>query len=67
VLFHTVTMDAAQGVDFLRRIRPRQAIPVHHSDYPVFRSPLSQFLLQARGAVPGVEVRVAEGGVRLPL
>jgi len=67
VLFHTVTMDAAQGVDFLRRIRPRQAIPVHHSDYPFFRSPLSQFLLQARGAVPGVEVRVAEGGVRLPL
>jgi len=40
VLFHTVaTMDAILGVDFLRRIRPRQAIPVHHSDYPVFRSP----------------------------
>jgi L-ascorbate metabolism protein UlaG (beta-lactamase superfamily) len=67
VLFHTVTMDADQGVDFLRRIRPRQAIPVHHSDYPVFRSPLAQFLLQARDAVPGVEVRVAKGGVRLPL
>lgn len=40
MLFHTVaTMDAILGVDFLRRIRPRQAIPVHHSDYPVFRSP----------------------------
>jgi len=67
VLFHTVTMDAAQGVDFLRRIRPRQTIPVHHSDYPVFRSPKAHFLLQARDAVPGVEVRVAEGEVELLL
>lgn len=43
VLFHTVTMDAGQGVDFLRRTRPGQAVPVHHDDYRVFRSPLSAF------------------------
>lgn len=53
VLLHTVTMDAEQGVDFLRRIRPRRAIPVHHDDYGVFRSPLSDF-----------ERRVAEEGLR---
>jgi L-ascorbate metabolism protein UlaG (beta-lactamase superfamily) len=43
VLFHTVTMDADQGVDFLRRVSPGRAIPVHHDDYGVFRSPLSAF------------------------
>lgn len=43
VLWHTVTMDAAQGVDFLQRVQPGQAIPVHHDDYRVFRSRLSDF------------------------
>jgi L-ascorbate metabolism protein UlaG (beta-lactamase superfamily) len=50
VLLHTVTMDADQGVDFLQRIRPRQAVPVHHDDYRVFRSPLSAFEERARRA-----------------
>jgi L-ascorbate metabolism protein UlaG (beta-lactamase superfamily) len=43
VLLHTVTMDAGQGVDFLRRVEPGRAIPVHYDDYGVFRSPLSDF------------------------
>ena len=43
VLLHTVTMDAAQGVDFLKRVRPRVAVPVHYDDYRVFRSPLADF------------------------
>ena len=43
VLLHTVTMDADQGVDFLSRVRPGQAVPVHYDDYGVFRSPLSDF------------------------
>jgi L-ascorbate metabolism protein UlaG (beta-lactamase superfamily) len=43
-------MDADQGVDFLRRVRPRQAVPVHYDDYGVFRSPLSAFQVQARSA-----------------
>ncbi|GAB2737205.1 MBL fold metallo-hydrolase [Nocardioides pakistanensis] len=47
VLFHTVTMDADQGVDFLRRVGPRQAVPVHYDDYGVFASPLSAFTRQA--------------------
>jgi hypothetical protein len=50
VLLHTVTMDDVQGVDFLERSRPRQAIPVHHSDYGVFRSPLSAFLTRAEAS-----------------
>jgi L-ascorbate metabolism protein UlaG (beta-lactamase superfamily) len=44
VLFHTVTMDAEQGLDFLHRIRPPLAIPVHYDDYGVFKSPISDFL-----------------------
>jgi L-ascorbate metabolism protein UlaG (beta-lactamase superfamily) len=50
VLLHTVTMDAAQGVDFLRRVRPKATIPVHYDDYRVFRSPLSAFEKEARAA-----------------
>src|SRR5205085_1688170 len=48
VLFHTVTMDGEQGVDFLRRVRPKQAVPVHYDDYRVFRSPLADFEQAAR-------------------
>jgi L-ascorbate metabolism protein UlaG (beta-lactamase superfamily) len=50
VLLHTVTMDAGQGVDFLQRLRPPRAVPVHHDDYGVFRSPLPAFLDAARAA-----------------
>ncbi len=44
VLAHTVTMDAEQGLDFVHRVSPGAAIPVHYDDYRVFRSPLSAFL-----------------------
>jgi L-ascorbate metabolism protein UlaG (beta-lactamase superfamily) len=50
VLMHTVTMDGDQGVDFLRRVGPKRAIPVHYDDYRVFRSPLSAFLRRAEEA-----------------
>jgi L-ascorbate metabolism protein UlaG (beta-lactamase superfamily) len=50
VLFHTVTMDDVQGLDFADRTHPRQVVPVHHSDYPVFRSPLSSFVSRAQDA-----------------
>ncbi|RJK94323.1 MBL fold metallo-hydrolase [Vallicoccus soli] len=62
VLLHTVTMDDGQGVDFLRRVRPRQAVPVHHDDYGVFRSPVSDFLARARSFGTATQVRpVARG------
>jgi L-ascorbate metabolism protein UlaG (beta-lactamase superfamily) len=44
ILAHRVTMDATEGVDFLRRIRPTVAVPIHYDDYKVFRSGLSEFL-----------------------
>ncbi|NPD05684.1 metal-dependent hydrolase [Nocardioides sp. zg-1308] len=48
VLMRTVTMDARMGVDFVNRCRPSVVVPVHHDDYTVFRSPLSDFLDRAR-------------------
>ncbi len=67
VLFHTVTMDAGQGVDLLRRVRPRQAVPVHHDDYRVFRSPLSAFERAAADAGLDGLVRTVRRGETVPL
>ena len=38
-----LTMDAAQGVEAVRIINPREAIPIHYNDYEVFKSPLEDF------------------------
>lgn len=46
-----VTMDARQGADLLELVTPSRGIPIHHSDYTVFRSPLTDFRAEvdARG------------------
>jgi L-ascorbate metabolism protein UlaG (beta-lactamase superfamily) len=67
VLLHTVTMDDVQGVDFLERSRPRQAIPVHHSDYGVFRSPLSAFLTRAEASGWARDLTVVRPGATVAL
>jgi L-ascorbate metabolism protein UlaG (beta-lactamase superfamily) len=36
-------MDAGQGVEAIRILEPRTAIPIHYNDYTVFRSPLEDF------------------------
>ncbi|HZI20433.1 MAG TPA: MBL fold metallo-hydrolase [Pyrinomonadaceae bacterium] len=38
-----LTMDAEQGVEAVRLINPRKAIPIHYNDYDVFKSPLEDF------------------------
>jgi len=43
ILGITLTMDATQGVEALRLMRPRHAIPIHYDDYTVFKSPLEDF------------------------
>jgi L-ascorbate metabolism protein UlaG (beta-lactamase superfamily) len=43
VLGILVTMDARQGVEAMRLIEPRTAIPIHYNDYTVFKSPLEDF------------------------
>jgi L-ascorbate metabolism protein UlaG (beta-lactamase superfamily) len=67
VLFHTVTMDARQGLDFLRRVRPARAVPVHYDDYGVFRSPLSAFEDACRSEGLGDFVRTVGRGETIGL
>jgi L-ascorbate metabolism protein UlaG (beta-lactamase superfamily) len=67
ILFHTVTMDDLQGVDLLGRTRPHQVVPVHHSDYPVFRSSLSSFIDRARASGWGPALAVVHPGQTVPL
>ena len=43
-------MDARQGVQALRTVAPREAIPVHYDDYTLFKSPLSDFRRAAESA-----------------
>lgn len=51
-----VTMDGKQGVEMVRIVQPRTAIPIHFDDYDVFTSPLSDFQEEVRRA--GLEERV---------
>jgi L-ascorbate metabolism protein UlaG (beta-lactamase superfamily) len=67
VLFHTVTMDAGQGVDFLQRLRPARAIPVHYDDYRIFRDPLETFLAPASEAGLAKTVHTVARGSTVPL
>jgi L-ascorbate metabolism protein UlaG (beta-lactamase superfamily) len=46
----TVTMDAEQGVELLRLLKPKMAIPIHYNDYEAFKSPLSDFVTLANRA-----------------
>ena len=43
VLGIMVTMDAEQGVEAMRIVHPRTAIPIHYNDYEAFKSPLEDF------------------------
>ena len=67
VLFSTVTMDAGQGVDFVRRVDPGRVVPVHFDDYTVFRSPVAAFVDAAGAAGFGARIDVPLHGETLPL
>jgi L-ascorbate metabolism protein UlaG (beta-lactamase superfamily) len=57
-----LTMDARQGIEALRVIAPRAAIPIHYDDYTVFRSPLADFQrLAGQSALPA-SLRYLERG-----
>jgi L-ascorbate metabolism protein UlaG (beta-lactamase superfamily) len=51
-----VTMDAAQGIQMLKIIAPKRAIPIHYNDYDVFKSPIEDFERQVKEA--GLQDRV---------
>ena len=56
VLGVLVTMDAKQGVELVKLVQPRRAIPIHFNDYDVFTSPLSDFVKEVSAA--GLDDRV---------
>ena len=56
VLGILVTMDAKQGVEMVRLVRPHVAIPIHYNDYDVFKSSLSDF--QREVAEAGLHDRI---------
>jgi L-ascorbate metabolism protein UlaG (beta-lactamase superfamily) len=62
VLGILVTMDAKQGVEALRIIKPKVAIPIHYNDYTIFRSPLSDFQRAVRVAGLDAVVRYLSHG-----
>lgn len=57
-----VTMDAEQGVEALRIISPRLAIPIHYNDYTVFKSPLEDFQAAVNEAGLGHKVKYLRHG-----
>jgi L-ascorbate metabolism protein UlaG (beta-lactamase superfamily) len=62
ILGLTVTMDDRQGADLLDLLTPRIAVPVHHDDYGVFKSPLEDFLATCRDREVSTELRVVHRG-----
>lgn len=62
VLGVTLTMDARQGVEALRLLEPRHAVPVHFDDYTVFRSPLADFRREVDQAGLATEVHYLDRG-----
>ncbi|MFC6022860.1 MBL fold metallo-hydrolase [Plantactinospora solaniradicis] len=62
-----VTMDDRQGVELVRLVRPGLTLPIHYDDYPVFRSPLRDFLDRARRQGIGPGVRAIRRGETVPL
>lgn len=62
-----LTMDAEQGVKTLRLVAPRTAVPIHHDDYPVFKSPLSDFQAAVEDADLPTDVRYVDRGEQIEL
>jgi L-ascorbate metabolism protein UlaG (beta-lactamase superfamily) len=67
LLFFTVTMDGRQGLDCIRRIRPRMTVPVHYDDYRVFHSPLSDFLSEVSTDAEGWRIETPIRGQTVAL
>lgn len=62
-----LTMDAEQGVEALRIVAPRAAVPIHFDDYTVFKSPLDDFRAAAARADLSTEIHYVDRGQTIPL
>ena len=43
-------MDGKQGAEAIKIIAPHTVIPIHFNDYPVFKSPLEDFVKAVKAA-----------------
>lgn len=57
-----LTMDARQGVQAVRIVRPKAVAPIHYNDYSVFKSPVEDFLAAMAAELPAVEVHYLRHG-----
>jgi L-ascorbate metabolism protein UlaG (beta-lactamase superfamily) len=62
-----LTMDGAQGAALTTLVRPSLTVPIHYDDYPVFRSPLRDFLQHATGRGLASRVRPISRGETISL
>ena len=53
-------MNARQGIQALRIVKPDLAIPIHYNDYDIFKEPLSEFVRAEHRA--GVQDKVPPCG-----
>lgn len=45
-----ITMDAERGVEMVRLVSPKVAVPIHYNDYTVFKSPIETFQREVKKA-----------------
>jgi L-ascorbate metabolism protein UlaG (beta-lactamase superfamily) len=63
-----LTMDARQGTNLTEVIRPRLTLPIHHDDFRVFTSPVSDYFARARDrGLTGVQPIGRGDTVALPI
>jgi L-ascorbate metabolism protein UlaG (beta-lactamase superfamily) len=62
-----VSMDGEAGAALVRLLDPTVAVPIHHSDYTVFKSPLADFEAAMAKRGIGAVARVVQPGEVLPL
>ena len=57
-----LTMDADQGMEMMKIIQPKTAIPIHYNDYDVFKSPIEDFRQAVHAAGLGTKVKFLNHG-----
>jgi L-ascorbate metabolism protein UlaG (beta-lactamase superfamily) len=57
-----LTMDARQGVQAVRIVRPKAVVPIHYNDYRVFKSPVDDFLAAMAADLPDVAIQYLRHG-----
>jgi len=57
-----LTMDAEQGIEALRIVQPKTAIPIHYNDYTVFKSGLEDFMRAVGRAGLATQIHVLHHG-----